>query len=254
MNGLILHAGAHAATIADLADVETPEPTETHVPIAHTFLVRLVADALTAHGLTIADEAYGLWGKRGERMFGVLTLRSTAHDSDFALTLGLRNAHDQRFAASGALGARVFVCDNLSFSGEVEFAGKHTARIVESLPGRVARAISLLIKQRGWQEQRFTAYKSAPLLRNADVHDLAVRLVDRGALPPSRVMDLVKEWRAPSHRAFTDRSVWSLFNCATEVLKGAPSLLVSRTMQLHSVCDEVVGLSRIATALDGDTN
>jgi hypothetical protein len=39
---------------------------------------------------------------------------------DFGLVAGVRNSHDKSFPASLVLGASMFVCDNLSFSGEVK--------------------------------------------------------------------------------------------------------------------------------------
>ena len=40
-----------------------------------------------------------------------------------------------------AVGAAVFVCDNLSFSGEVRLARKHTAHFERDLPQLVGRTI-----------------------------------------------------------------------------------------------------------------
>ena len=48
------------------------------------------------------------------------------------------------YPAGLVLGAAVFVCDNLSFSGEVKLARKHTSMIERDLPGLVGRAVGLL--------------------------------------------------------------------------------------------------------------
>jgi len=55
--------------------------------------------------------------------------------ADFALVVGLRNSHDKSFPAGLVIGASVLVCDNLSFSGEVRLARKHTYPIIATLRG-----------------------------------------------------------------------------------------------------------------------
>ena len=58
--------------------------------------------------------------------FGLLEVANCQQTEDYAYVLGLRNSHDKRFPAGLAVGASVFVCDNLSFSGEIKIGRKHT--------------------------------------------------------------------------------------------------------------------------------
>ena len=46
-----------------------------------------------------------------------------------AFVVGVRNSHDKSFPAGLVIGASIFVCDNLSFSGEVKLARKHTVHV-----------------------------------------------------------------------------------------------------------------------------
>jgi len=50
--------------------------------------------------------------------------------TDYGCVLGLRTSYDKSFANGVCIGASVFVCDNLSFQGEVKFERKHTPRYV----------------------------------------------------------------------------------------------------------------------------
>jgi hypothetical protein len=266
MPGMILHAGANSATIEQVENVVTPENTDTHVRIPHVALVRLVTETLEQKGLRVVEQEFGLWGKNGERFFGLMTLanHSPIEAPDHALTLGLRNAHDGRFPAAGSIGSRVFVCDNLAFSGEVTFAGKHSKHIVSRLPGLVNGAVEKLIGLRGWQENRINAYKGFDMLAAAaneremerNVHDLIIRMLDENVIPNQKVQAVVNEWRQPAdpkHReAFAPRTVWSLFNAVTQCLKGTPNLLPQRTVRLHSLCDTIVGFAKITDTNVGD--
>nr|MBS0019438.1 hypothetical protein [Gammaproteobacteria bacterium] len=48
--------------------------------------------------------------------------------------VGLRGSYDQTLPRGLAVGSRVFVCDNLAFSGEVTIKTKQTTFIGQRLP------------------------------------------------------------------------------------------------------------------------
>src|SRR5277367_4400067 len=123
MNGLILHTGAASVSRPVIALTPTPNRTRSHVPIPHLALIEQVQATLTGAGLEVVDEAHGLT-RDGNRYFGLFGLRDAGNHPDFQLTVGHRNSHDKSFPAGLVLGARVFVCDNLSFSGQVKLARK----------------------------------------------------------------------------------------------------------------------------------
>jgi hypothetical protein len=195
---------------------------------------------LETSGLHIIQEAHGLW-RGGLRYFGLMEVRDGTNADDFGLVVGLRNSHDKSFPAALALGSRVFVCDNLAFSGEVKLSRKHTKHIWRDLPGLVERAVGRLADLRDLQTRRIDAYKASPLTDERIVHDLVVRAVYAQALPATQVVDVVNEWRRPRPE-FQPRTAWSLFNAFTEVLKGSLTLLPTRTQALHGLLDSHVGL------------
>src|SRR4051812_43461777 len=120
---LMLHAGARAAAREQVAATATPARTRTWVPIPHRRLLDGVQSCLELAGLRVLSEAHGLT-RDGVRYFGLLQVANGQEDQDFGLVVGLRNSHDQTFPAGLVVGASVFVCDNLSFSGEVKLARK----------------------------------------------------------------------------------------------------------------------------------
>jgi hypothetical protein len=241
MNGLTLHCGTNLATSDAVHAVPTPEATASWQPIPHGDLYTRVRTTLEGSGLHVVQEAHGLW-REGLRYFGLMEVRNGHNADDFGLVVGLRNSHDKSFPAALALGSRVFVCDNLAFSGEIKLSRKHTTYIWRDLPGLVERAVGRLADLRNLQSRRIDAYKSALLTDERTVHDLVVRSVYARALPASQVVDVVNEWREPRHDDFRPRTAWSLFNAFTEVLKGSLTLLPSRTLALHGLLDSHVGL------------
>ena len=238
---LVLHCGAAAVERAALKSVHTPLATATWSPIPHLRLVEQVERALSAAKLTIINQAHAL-SHAGDRYFGLIQVETGRSNGDYGLVLGLRNSHDKRFPAGLVAGAQVFVCDNLSFHGEVELSRKHTRFIGRDLPLLTERAIGQLQERWHNQETRINRYREH-VIADRDAHDLAVRAVDVGVCPVTLLPKVIEEWRQPGHEAFRPRTVWSLFNGFTEALKGNLALLPARTQALHGLMDGYVGLA-----------
>ena len=232
---LILHCGAAEVPRKALVAVPTPAPTETWRPIPHEEYVRQVEWELPRYGLDIVHEAHALTHD-GARYFGLIQVQNGCNSPDYSWVLGLRNSHDKTLTAGLVAGAQVFVCDNLAFSGEVQISRKHTAYILEDLPGLVGNALGRLLLMFKSQDQRVERYR-ATRLSDADAHDLTIQALDKGVVCASKIPALLHEWREPRYEDFEPRTVWSFFNATTEVLKGALHLLPKRSQALYELCD-----------------
>ena len=237
---LLLHCGSRSAVRRDVINVSTPRPTETWTPIPHIGLITEVERTLKTNGLSIGNQAHSL-SHEGHRYFGLMEIQRSESDEDYCWVLGLRNSHDKTFPAGIVAGMTVFVCDNLSFSGEVKLARKHTRFIARDLPQLVQSAVGNLMHRWHHQDTRLSAYKLAELDDSA-AHDLVIRACDVGVCPNKLIPRVLTEWREPRHQAFQPRSVWSLFNSFTEALKGNLIELPRRTEALHGLLDIHVGL------------
>lgn len=238
---LVLHAGARQVDRDEINAVVTPPATDTHTPIPHSLLIETVQSALLTGGQHIVREGYGLWGKDGERMFGVMEIQNGKQYNDHGMLIGLRNSHDKSERAKLGLGYRVFICDNWAFSAEVMISRMHTKHILRDLPALVAKGVALLNQGRDYQEKRIDAYKAATI-DNRDAHDIVIRALMARAINVQRIDKAIAEWYRPSHEDFAPRTAWSLFNAFTEVLKGSGADLPNRTLRLHGLFDQVVGL------------
>jgi Domain of unknown function (DUF932) len=238
---LILHCGAQHVDLEEVRSVTTPRSTDSWCPIPHHQLITTVQKTLATTNLKIGTQAHSL-SHEGQRYFGLMEVHAQKLSEDYCRVLGLRNSHDKTFPAGIVAGASVFVCDNLSFSGEIKFARKHTRFIVRDLPQLVERSIGLLMTKWHDQDKRIAAYKEAEITDTA-AHDLIIRSVDVGVCSNRLIPPVLHEWREPKHDAFEGRNVWSLFNAFTESLKeGALSELPKRTEALHGLLDTHVGL------------
>jgi hypothetical protein len=247
---LILHCGANAITRTELAEVPTPRALgRFHQPVPFIDFVDQVSDALQVVGLRVADERYGLQHD-GSRFFGIMELQA-AGARDYALTVGLRGSHDQSVGRGLVAGSRVFVCDNMAFSGEVRISTKQTLNITRRLPGLVLDAVRNLAGVFEVQDARFAQYRDCELKPRWG--DAAItELVRRGVLNPTQVGRVIEQWDRPAHdeHAHNGWSVWRFFNGVTEALKvplddhGLPvranaPMLMERTIGLTAFLDEV---------------
>lgn len=252
-SSLFLHAGAAVLTRDDIRAVRTPEPTETWYPIPHDELITQTLDRLAQAGYAVLDPRHSLT-KDGNRYFGTFGLGpaegylhgDAIGGDDWRLEVGLRNSHDQSFPAGLCVGSRVFVCDNLAFSSEIKLARKHTRFIMRDLPGMIVKAMSQLTSFQKKQAAQIETCKQT-FIDDAFAHDFLIKAMDVRVVTPTRLPEVLKEWRKPSHEEFAPRTMWSLFNAATEVLKStSEGELPRRTMALHGLVDMELNRSRQA--------
>ena len=242
-SNLILHCGATQTERSELALVSTPDADHTWCPIPHQALVAEVEGALSRANMRIVTEAHGL-SADGARYFGLLQVANGDEQGDYSYVLGLRNSHDKRFPAGLVVGSSVFVCDNLSFSGEIKIARKHTRHILRDLPGLVSGAVGQLGDRWHAQAERIDSYR-AHELSDAQAHDLMIRALDNRAITVTQVPAILEEWRTPRHPEFAmdGKTAWRFFNAVTEAAKGSGLWALSqRTQALHGLLDGEVGL------------
>lgn len=238
---IVLHRGGWQATRADLASVPVPDATDTHCPVPYGRLVDEVQLHIPRFGLRVVDEAYAL-ARDGAQMFGVLTCENGSSNGCYRLALAMRNSYDRSLAAELVVGARVFVCDNLSFHGEISVHRKNTRNIFRDLPDLIYRMLSAVSVMRERMDAEFAAMQAATLT-DAGAHDLMIRAVRAEAFPASKLPKVIEHWERPSYEDFKPRNAWSLYNAFTAVQKSrAPSAQVDDTLRLTQVFRDALAL------------
>ncbi len=97
-------------------------------------------------------------------MFGVWGIQNgSIGESDYGLTIGIRNSHDKRFPVGMVVGSHVFVCDNLCFSGSIKLTAKHTLNVFRDLPQKVFDSFGKLQGANTLQKERIAGYKGRVL-------------------------------------------------------------------------------------------
>jgi hypothetical protein len=203
-------------TRAELAQIETPAATVTHKPIPHIEVVEKLIETLGFRQIAVVREEYAV-SKDGMRMFGVMDLTTAFEGCRFAI--GLRNSHDKSFRLSCTVGLRIFVCENLCFSGDyTPVLAKHSKNfsLEDSLAigvDRMQRNFEPLKRQvEEWQARQLTAAAAKLIIYQAFIEDE----LDIPKHLARRVHQLYFE---PVHPEFAPRTMWSLSNAFTSAFK-----------------------------------
>ena len=224
-----------------LCQIPTPKPTLTWCPLPHSRLMESVEDQLKKRGYRVHNSTC-LLSHGGDRFFGTVSI-SNRENLGYRRMVGLKNSHDKSLAAGLVAGARVTVCSNGWFFGdEIALSRKHTSRLFEDLDERIEAGFSRIFEEWERNDLRVMSYREHEL-DDRGAHDLVIRSVDAEAIPPSVIPRVLKEWREPWHEEFVPRTIWSLFNCFSEVMKAKPHLLADRTRTLHGVFDDALEIA-----------
>lgn len=231
---LMLHAGASPVDYDGLRQLETPEPTPTHVPVPHFRLVDLVSHSLGYYGHEVTEQHFGVTPD-GMRFFGVLTLRSPY--TGYADVVGLRNSHDKSLPVGVSFGSSCFVCDNLAFVGDSVIKTKHSAKLKMRLPGMIGELIEPIAEQRESQHRKLLTYQETEL-SDDDADRAIMKMYREDIINVTRIADVLGQWEKPVHD-WGGKTAWRLFNATTFALTGKVMEKPAVTTRLHQVIDGI---------------
>jgi hypothetical protein len=213
---LVAHVDAEKISREELALMPAPPGTATHKVIPHVEAVNAIVETLGFRHIGVHREEYAV-SRDGNRLFGLMELEHTFEGCRFAL--GIRNSHDKTMRLAMTVGYRVFVCDNMAFSGDfTPLLAKHTKNF------NLNRALSAGVDdmQRNFEPM----VKAVERWRGDQLTDVAARLVIYRAfveaeLEAPRHLDRVVHdfYFNPRHEEFQPRTMWSLSNAFTSAFK-----------------------------------
>lgn len=236
---LMVHAGGWTANRADIAAVPVPEESASYFPVPYGRFIEEMEIHVPRFGLKIDREEFAL-ARGGQQMFGVLTCTNGHAAPDYTLAIGLRNSYDRSLAVGLVVGTRVFCCDNLAFSGEVQAARKHTVNIFRDLPDLIYRMLDRVASLRERMDADIAAMKAREM-SDPEAHHLMVEAVRRHVVPASQLPRVLAAWEKPKYIDFHLRTAWSLYNAMTEVTKSrSPQAQMDGTLRLSRVFRETL--------------
>lgn len=207
--------------------------------LPHGALADALVDELDARGLGVAGESWAV-SRTGAELYGSVDVAPEDPAVEVGLSIGLRHSNARRHAVTLVLGGRVFVCANGMLVGDyvLRHKHKHTARL--DVREMVAAGVSLLIRERRRVDDFVQDLRSVDL-DDAAANHLLLEGVRRGVVPWSQLRRVDETWRHPPHTTFEPRTLWSLYNAFTEVLKTrSPAVQYRGLLRLRRLAIDVL--------------
>ncbi len=233
MNEILMHRGGELVTRDRLDLIPMPEATESYVPVSHYHLadkfLTISQDILRDY--VLIGENYGI-ARQGNQLFAVLKFKN--EQSELGLSIAFRNSYDRSMAIGMAIGATVFVCDNLALSGEIVVMKKHTKNVWAELEETVIATIYKSQKNFEQIQADAEAFKALPM-ENLEAFQLMGVLFGNNIISPRQLTVLKSQWLRPSFEEFRPRNLWSFYNAGTECLKSCPPVtIMEKHIKLHN--------------------
>lgn len=237
-SALVVHCGARKVTRDELKELPVPEGTKTHQPLSHYEIVDVLEEALSFRYLKIERDEYAV-SQDGMKMFGVMDLNFGFTGCRFSI--GLRNSNDKSMRLALTAGYRVFVCDNMAFSGDfTPLFHKHTRNL--ELRDSISIAVDRIHRGFSSTESRVKSMKGFGLTDNDARLFIYRAFMERAIRGATRnLMSVVHDhYFNPVHEAFVPRNLWALSNAFTSAFKKlAPMSQFEATARLGSFLSEL---------------
>jgi uncharacterized protein DUF932 len=228
---LIAHSGAEYIDREGLRTLETPQPTDSWTPIPHYELVTALEGQLKARGISIVKEQFAV---QKAKLFGVI-------DTDYQVTeeggaaIGIRTANDKSLALQLAIGYRVFVCDNMSFAGDlIALKRKHTANL--DLHKEFAEGIGRYVRDYRRLQDDIQVWKDTPVTPERAktlIYDIFLQKI----VPVRLFHPVINAYQATMHQG---QHLWTLKNAFTRHIQHLnPAPAFTATVKLGKFFERV---------------
>lgn len=187
--------------------------TKTFHPIHHSNVIQAVKEGIQAVGMDIVKAEYVL-SSEGKKMFGVYDLSHS--NGELCWSIGIRNSMNKSMSLGITAGTRVFVCQNLCFSGEFLAFRRHTSGLdIDELSflayQSMKKMIPLLKAFQNWHEG-LKKYS----LSEIDLKILLVEILTNNVIPASKF----HTFRNLYGNVYAD-NLWGFHETVTDILKGS---------------------------------
>ena len=214
MSTLLSYGGK--LTREQLALVATPPATATHRPVPHAEVIGALIETLGFRHIGVVKDEYAV-SKDGMKLFGVLDLDTGMHGCRFSI--GIRNSHDKTMRLAMTVGYRVFVCENMAFSGDFQpILAKHSKHF--SLTAALSIGVDEMQRNFDGMRMQVEAWKDSRLSDTAARLVIYRAFIEGGLEVPKHLARPVHDlYFNPQHEEFQSRTLWSLSNAFTGAFK-----------------------------------
>ena len=227
--------GTNKVTESEVFNVPAVPFSKTFHPVHHRDLIQAVKEGVQAVGLEIVQSQYVL-AAEGNRMFAVYDL--SQRNNELCWSIGIRNSMNKTMSLGITAGTKVFVCENLCFSGDFLAMRRHTSGLdIDELAFLAYKSVRAMIP-------RLKALEAWQLgLRNYALSDthlkvLLVEIMTNNVIPASKF----HQFNDLYTNVYRDNSLFNLHESATEILRESNLMtLPQKNKILNHVINNYIG-------------
>ncbi|MBV5327061.1 MAG: hypothetical protein JZU65_05395, partial [Chlorobium sp.] len=209
MSSLLL--GKDRVSEAEVMAVPAVPFTKTFHPVHHRDFIQSVREGVKAVGLEIVKSEFVL-AAGGQKMFGVYDL--SAGSSELCWSIGIRNSMNKSMSLGISAGTRVFVCENLCFSGDFLTLKRRTGVLDADMLAFLAyRAMRTMIPKLEAFQRWHQGLKNY-LLPQSDMRILLVEIMEHSVIPVTKFNDF-----NGLYSKVYDDSLWGFHETVTDILR-----------------------------------
>jgi len=223
---------AHCDTkrVPETKVLAVPEPpfTRTWHPISHKHLIETLDQVVHDAGFIPTRRDYSL-NESGTRMFGVWQVNGAHRSDKLSWCIGIRNSIDRSMPLGLVAGIKVFVCDNLCFSGEIIALRKHTSGLTHQSLKQFCQIATNTVTERLIRFEAWCETLNDIRLWNPTLSKLLTfEAMKVGAINPRKFNQLYKIFFQRSGRYFADpQTLGNWHNAITHLMHNDTLFAVS---------------------------
>ena len=210
-----------------LQEFKAPEATQSHNPIPYGVFRENVIDVtnklITPAGYTLHSEDYKA-REDGSQMFGTLTW-SNGLETDMGFAIGIRSSYDKTIAAGLVMGAKVFVCSNMMFNGDITIMRKNTTNCIQDMKTSIVTALFGCVDHYTRFKEIVAGWKDKGI-SDRNVEEMFGHAFCNGVLKPQQLTEAWRQWTQPYYDEFKPRTVYSLYQAMNVPLKTMPPISI----------------------------
>jgi len=227
MGNLTFHRNINEITDPSLV----PEKTDTYQPLPNEDFIQLIDKMVDKAGLNIVDRKFKT-NKKKTQVFGTFELNDK--EGDFSTQVGMINSYDKSRCAALAIGAKVHLCDNLSFSSFKAFRMHRGKNFWKDIREILWKASDRLTEGKENIRERYSQLESVPL-GNHDIKWVVGSLLCDNIIGHNQVSKLKRTLVGEEEYEFGTDNWYDLNMHLTEVLKSShPYHIVDAHMEAEN--------------------
>jgi hypothetical protein len=216
-----------------LTNASVPQQTRTYKPVSHEQLIDLTLESIYQAGFELDKEIYTA-SSNGQIANGRFTI-SNVTDRDMQLQIGWQNSYNRQLTLKFAIGARIFICQNGSVSGDYgSFKKKHVGQVQTFAPA----AITDYIKAAGDAFERMQ--KQRDIMKTIEISEtrraqlIGEMIIEKEMITPTQMNTISREIKKPTHDYGAKDSLWELYQFTTFAMKEEhPALWMDKHIATH---------------------